>query len=97
MEQQPRPKLEYDAATRDLARLASERVSEALASVLQLADTSAQRYAIAQTATMTAFGISAGLYDQWQGNEENTDALTYAVVILALMDEHRKLHPPVPK
>ena len=50
----------YDQQTRDLARLAAQRVSDAVASVLQLCDGPDQALQVAIMATGSAMGGAAG-------------------------------------
>lgn len=71
----PRPELpmtegmEYDQITRDLARLAADRVNSAIHSVLQLCDCPDQAVQVAIMAAGTAIGNATGALSAKYGPE----------------------------
>jgi len=78
------PKLAYEQVDRDLTSLVGNRVSEAIKSVVQLADTPGQAYIITQFAASVALADAAGAFAAWQGmgkEEVNPIKLGHAVLL----------------
>lgn len=78
----PEP-LVFDVLTRDLCNLASKRVFDALMSVVQLADTDAQRTAISLHIMSSVAGAASASYSKWQGIPMDLDDIAFMEVVFA--------------